>query len=262
MIAKLIVSVDEPHSFADCVAKALTAIEALQLEGISTNQHLLANILAHPAFAANKVYTSFMTTHQQELSAVRKKLRAKKAKAATADVQPRAVSVNAPFPGQIVEVRVKQGEHVKAGQVVVVLSAMKMMNEIAAAVTGTVESIGVAKDQQVNEGDVLLVVHGVPAPADDDDDDDEASPETFVPRGAAAGGVEGSGQTLPAAYGTITAQAPSTLKLRTKVNKEDATFKARCALPTGAQRPGGACSCAHVYATALRASLRCAANHR
>ncbi len=60
--------------------------------------------------------------------------------------------------------------------------------------------------------------------AQDEDDDD--APDAVVVR-AAVGGAEGSGQRLPAAYGTISAQAPSTLKLRTKVNKEDAAFKAR-----------------------------------
>ena len=60
--------------------------------------------------------------------------------------------VNSPLPGVIVEVCVKEGQAVKAGQKVAVLEAMKMENEIAAPADGTVTAIHVAKGDSVLEG--------------------------------------------------------------------------------------------------------------
>lgn len=67
-------------------------------------------------------------------------------------------SVTAPMPGTILNVLVKEGQAVKAGQVVAVLEAMKMENEIVAPVDGTVTSVSVNKGQNVNLGDSLLVI--------------------------------------------------------------------------------------------------------
>ena len=53
--------------------------------------------------------------------------------------------VEAPLPGVIIEVSVKEGQAVKAGQKVAVLEAMKMENEIQAECDGTVTAIHVAK---------------------------------------------------------------------------------------------------------------------
>lgn len=67
-------------------------------------------------------------------------------------------SVTAPMPGTILNVLVKEGQAVKKGQVVAVLEAMKMENEIVAPVDGQVASISVDKGQNVNLGDNLLEI--------------------------------------------------------------------------------------------------------
>ena len=67
-----------------------------------------------------------------------------------------AVSVTAPMPGNILDVKVKAGASVKAGDVLVILEAMKMENEIVAPQDGTVASINVNKGDTVNSGDVLV----------------------------------------------------------------------------------------------------------
>lgn len=67
-------------------------------------------------------------------------------------------SVTAPMPGTILNVLVKEGQTVKKGQVVAVLEAMKMENEIVAPVDGQVASISVDKGQNVNLGDNLLEI--------------------------------------------------------------------------------------------------------
>ena len=67
-----------------------------------------------------------------------------------------AVTVKAPMPGNILDVQVAAGASVKAGDVLVILEAMKMENEIVAPQDGTVASINVNKGDTVNSGDVLV----------------------------------------------------------------------------------------------------------
>ncbi len=66
--------------------------------------------------------------------------------------------VNAPMPGNILDIKVNVGDKVSANQVVVVLEAMKMENEIVTPAGGTVASINITKGQAVNSGDVLITV--------------------------------------------------------------------------------------------------------
>lgn len=67
-----------------------------------------------------------------------------------------AVKINAPMPGTILRVLVEPGQAVKKGTVLLILEAMKMENEIMAANDGTVASVNVTKNQQVNSGDLML----------------------------------------------------------------------------------------------------------
>ena len=67
-----------------------------------------------------------------------------------------AVTVKAPMPGNILDVKVAAGASVKAGDVLVILEAMKMENEIVAPQDGTVASINVHKGDTVNSGDTLV----------------------------------------------------------------------------------------------------------
>ena len=70
-----------------------------------------------------------------------------------------AVSVKAPMPGNILDVKVKVGDAVKAGQILVILEAMKMENEIVAPQDGTVAGINCAKGETVNVDDVLVTMN-------------------------------------------------------------------------------------------------------
>lgn len=67
-------------------------------------------------------------------------------------------AVKSPLPGVILSVNVNVGDAVKAGQVVAVLEAMKMENEIQAESDGTVTAINVAKGDSVLEGAAIVTL--------------------------------------------------------------------------------------------------------
>ena len=67
-------------------------------------------------------------------------------------------AVNAPMPGNILKVNVAQGQAVKEGDVLCVLEAMKMENEIMAPKAGTVTQILVSKGSTVDTGAPLVVI--------------------------------------------------------------------------------------------------------
>jgi biotin carboxyl carrier protein len=69
-----------------------------------------------------------------------------------------AGAVIAPIPGAIMEVFVKEGDHVVAGQPVVKMEAMKMENIINSEIEGNVVSISVNPGDAVGQGDELLAV--------------------------------------------------------------------------------------------------------
>lgn len=64
----------------------------------------------------------------------------------------------APMPGTVLGVKVNVGDSVKAGDVIVVLEAMKMENDIVAPIDGTVKQIFVQKSSTVNTDDLLAVI--------------------------------------------------------------------------------------------------------
>ncbi|MFR2466034.1 MAG: biotin/lipoyl-containing protein, partial [Clostridia bacterium] len=66
--------------------------------------------------------------------------------------------VSAPMPGKILDVKVAAGDDVKRGQVVAILEAMKMENEIVAPVDGKVATVNVNKGASVETGDVLITI--------------------------------------------------------------------------------------------------------
>ena len=67
-----------------------------------------------------------------------------------------AMAVKAPMPGNILKVNVKAGDAVKKGDVLCILEAMKMENEICAPADGTVAGVNVSQGATVQTDDVLL----------------------------------------------------------------------------------------------------------
>lgn len=68
------------------------------------------------------------------------------------------VQITSPMPGSIFKLNVKPGDSVKKGDVVLILEAMKMENEIFAAEDAVVSSVEVTEGATVNTGDVLVIL--------------------------------------------------------------------------------------------------------
>lgn len=67
-------------------------------------------------------------------------------------------AISAMMPGKIVSVAVKEGESIKEGDVVCVLEAMKMENELRAPKEGTVEKVHVSAGSSVERGEILVEI--------------------------------------------------------------------------------------------------------
>lgn len=70
-----------------------------------------------------------------------------------------SVKVNAPMPGKILAVKANAGQAVKKGDVLLVLEAMKMENEVVAPQDGTVASVNVTVGAMVEAGDILATLN-------------------------------------------------------------------------------------------------------
>ena len=109
------------------------------------------------------------------------------------------------LPGTVTAVKATAGQHVKRGDVLLVIEAMKMANDIVAEVDGTVQRVAVSAGQSVNQGDLLVemvadaVVAPVAAPV--------AAPKA-APAAPAAAPVTAAPALSPAAVGAKTVTAP------------------------------------------------------
>lgn len=70
-----------------------------------------------------------------------------------------SVKVNAPMPGKILSIKASVGQSVKKGEVIMILEAMKMENEIVAPQDGTVASIDTSEGASVEAGNVLATLN-------------------------------------------------------------------------------------------------------
>jgi biotin carboxyl carrier protein len=70
-----------------------------------------------------------------------------------------AVKVNAPMPGKILGIKTQVGAAVKKGDVIIILEAMKMENEIVAPQDGTIASVNVSVGASVESGEVMVTLN-------------------------------------------------------------------------------------------------------
>ncbi|MGL4362677.1 MAG: biotin/lipoyl-containing protein [Cellulosilyticaceae bacterium] len=103
--------------------------------------------------------TSMQPVSQGNVSEVRKPQVAKPIIENKAPVIKDGTNVVAPMPGKIVSVKVKVGESIKEGDLVAVLEAMKMENEIFATTSGTVAAISVSEGAMIEANDVIITIN-------------------------------------------------------------------------------------------------------
>ena len=82
----------------------------------------------------------------------------KKAAPKAASGKQGSVKINSPMPGKILSIKANVGDSVKKGDVLLLLEAMKMENEIVATEDGVVSSINVSVGSEVEAGDVLATL--------------------------------------------------------------------------------------------------------
>ena len=78
--------------------------------------------------------------------------------AAAPAVTASGTTVEAPLPGNVLSIKVSQGDAVKEGDVLLIIEAMKMENEVAAPCDGSVQQIVASVGQMVSTGDALIVI--------------------------------------------------------------------------------------------------------
>ena len=116
-------------------------------------------------------------------------------------------NVNSELPGTVTKINVANGQHVKRGEVLLVVEAMKMANDIVSEVDGTVQRVAVTQGQSVNQGDLLveMVADFVAAKAEVTPKPAPAAPAPAAPA-------------APAGAKTVTAPLPGTItKVTVKV---------------------------------------------
>ncbi|WP_214404258.1 acetyl-CoA carboxylase family protein [Pseudonocardia lacus] len=174
LLAKLVVH-DRSPDLAALAARAHRALSECHIAGVDTNLDVLAGIVAHPAFAAGELDTTFLDRHLPEILAATRPHRYVERVAEVADTgRPRAVAlpddaeaVRALGPGTVVAIEAQEGDTVRAGAALVVLEALKMEHVVAAPTAGTVTALAVAVGDTVAAGDVLVALRPVATDAED-----------------------------------------------------------------------------------------------
>lgn len=117
-------------------------------------------------------------------------------------------NVTSELPGTVTKINVTNGQHVKRGDVLLVIEAMKMANDIVSEVDGTVQNVAVAAGQSVNQGDLLveMVADFVAAKAEI-----APKPAPAAPAPVAAAPAPSPAAPKPAAGNAVTAPLPGTV---------------------------------------------------
>jgi acetyl/propionyl-CoA carboxylase alpha subunit/acetyl-CoA carboxylase carboxyltransferase component len=153
-------------TYEAALARAAHALSEFRLEGVDSNLDFLQSLLRHPEVTAHRVSTTFVerhaaallspaTTHRrrhaQHQAVGRGAQQVQHAQHVPAGTGP----VPAPMPGSVVSIAVAVGDHVRAGQQIAVLEAMKMEHLVLAPASGIVRQV-VARPGQVMAGGTAL----------------------------------------------------------------------------------------------------------
>ncbi|MFU8815805.1 MAG: carboxyl transferase domain-containing protein [Pseudomonadales bacterium] len=189
LLAKLICTSTSAASFVSALDRTLRALDEFHIAGLPTNLAQLRAILRHPEVRAGDARTSLLTENaslQGEAAAIQdaatsgpltllaQQLGATRPAPATASNKPQAdaptlqvadhhEAVPCPMAGAVVEVVVREGDAVAAGDTLLIISAMKMETAVTAPRAGVVAAL-----QPLQEGDAVVAGQIVAAIAADD----------------------------------------------------------------------------------------------
>mmetsp|Transcript_91628 Transcript_91628/g.203409 ORF Transcript_91628/g.203409 Transcript_91628/m.203409 type:complete len:1162 (+) Transcript_91628:64-3549(+) len=216
MIAKLIV---KGATFDEALANAQKGVADYICGGLKLNKDFLERILHHEELAKEGVHTTWVEDLKLHMPA-------KKASAAGGGAGT-IFQVEAPFSGQVTEIKAQVGDIIEAGKAVVILSAMKMLNDVASDRPAKVLEIMVKVGDQVNEGVVLLRLEATgDAPAEEEL---APLPAATTRRAPAAGGGD-NGQSVASAWysgGAPEDEPYATPVIRSKAKASDPAYQKR-----------------------------------
>lgn len=121
----------------------------IQIEKVPDYQPLSREQAIAPTFAPAPVVTSAPVSAPTPMAAP---------EVASTSMTAGEANVVSPMPGSIFDIKVAPGQTVKFGQVIFVLEAMKMENEIVAPADGVIASVQVKKGDMVDTGAILAVI--------------------------------------------------------------------------------------------------------
>ena len=176
LLAKLIGSSSSASSFVSAVGRTLAALAEFHLAGLPTNLAQLRAILSHPGFRAGDARTSFLREQpeilrtglssssesdalaffEQQASGVGVSARAAARSSTGSPPAPLEVvdgqqRVECPIAGSVIEVRLRAGDAVAAGDPLLIISTMKMETAVTATCSGTLTAV-----QSLREGDNVV----------------------------------------------------------------------------------------------------------
>ncbi len=200
MFGKLICWSNSTQSYASAIGRSLRALDEFHISGLSTNLHQLRAILSRPEVRAGDARTSLLSEHPDLASTASKasnslSLFEQQARALSRAAAPMALPVlsapslavregdeaaESPMGGSIVEVPVKAGETVNAGDTLMVISAMKMETTVTAPCAGTIRELQpLAKGDTVAAGQIVATI--TPSARTADAKSREYGPESWAP---------------------------------------------------------------------------------
>jgi acetyl-CoA carboxylase carboxyltransferase component/acetyl/propionyl-CoA carboxylase alpha subunit len=147
-------------AFQACRERTLSALDTYDIEGVNTNKDIMRGILMHPEFIQNEVILSFMARHGATLAATgqAKASSSCSSSSSSAKLKQQELAVGSPLEAVVVKVCVSEGQEVQEGDLLMLLSAMKLETEVRAPARGTVRKISVGADQTVHSGQEMIVL--------------------------------------------------------------------------------------------------------
>jgi acetyl/propionyl-CoA carboxylase alpha subunit/acetyl-CoA carboxylase carboxyltransferase component len=174
LLAKLICQSGSSGTFESAVERTQRALDEFHIVGLPTNADQLRAILAHPEFRAGNARTTLLSEaidppkakagalqflDQQVAALGRGRGTATVPPARPLPVPPGHEAIESPHAGSVVEVKVREGAQVKAGDLLFVVSAMKMETSVVAPCAGIVATLApLAVGDTVEGGQILAVL--------------------------------------------------------------------------------------------------------